>query len=479
MPALIRFFLILSMVAGGPSVSRGQEQEPAESAPAEPQSVEETVPAPKAVNVTPAALDVDISRRLTHILEATEWFTEPEADVDEGVAFLTGTTDDERYRTWAGELARNTQDVVAVVNRIQVRQPPLWDMSASFVPMREMLRNTVRAIPTIIMALLILLLTWLSMLLCGWVADWTLLSRVDNKLLKGVLRKALLLIVLLFGIYLVLQISGLTRLATTVIGGTGLIGLIIGIAFRDIAENFLASILISMQNPFRYGDLIEVEGVEGFVQRVNTRGTLLMTLEGNHVQIPNSIIYKSKIENFTSNPKVRLDFLIGVGYDVPLIEAQTLAKTTLGQHPAVLDDPEPLVLVENLAASTVNLRLYYWIDGHKHSVLKVNSALMRQVKTAFEEQGFSMPDDAREVIFPQGVPVQMLEGDQEPSVEPAPTRLPARPRPVNLKDEETVSEAEGELTNEYNDIKRQSQQARDPEEDSTDLLADTPKHDVE
>jgi len=468
------FFVLLLLSTAGPSVVIGQEQQPAEETDAEPKQTDETVPAPKAVNVTPAALDSEISRRLTHILEATDWYTDPEVDVDEGVAFITGTTDDEKFRTWAGELARNTQDVVAVVNRIQVRQPPLWDMSWSLVPMREMLRKAVRSIPIIIVALCILLLTWLSMLLCGWLADRTILRRVDNRLLKGVLRKALLLIVLLFGVYLVLQISGLTRLATTVIGGTGLIGLIIGIAFRDIAENFLASILISMQNPFRYGDLIEVEGVEGYVQRVNTRGTLLMTLEGNHVQIPNSIIYKSKIENFTSNPKVRLDFLLGVGYDVPLIEAQTLAKATMVQHPAVLDDPEPTVLVETLAASTVNLRLYYWIDGHKHSVLKVNSALMRQVKTAFEEQGFSMPDDAREVIFPDGVPVQMLESAQTIPAKPVRPPQAERSRSSIAEDEESVSAAEGELTSEFSDLKRQSEQSRDPEEDSTDLLMDAP-----
>lgn len=472
---LIRFFLVLILVTTGASASRGQDQVPAEPPKTEPAPPEETLPAPKEVKVTPDVLDSEISLRLTHILEATAWFTDPEVRVDEGVAFLSGTTGDEKYRTWAGELARNTQDVVAVVNRIQVREPPLWDMSSPFAPVQEMLRNAVRAIPTIIVAVTILLLTALGMFVSGWLAERTILSRVANRLLKGVMRKALMLIVLLFGIYLVLQISGLTRLAATVIGGTGLLGLVIGIAFRDIAENFLASILISMQNPFRYGDLIEIEGVQGYVQRVNTRGTLLMTLEGNHVQIPNSTIYKSKILNFTSNPKVRLDFLIGVGYDVPLTEAQRIAKETLEQHPAVLNDPEPIVLVEDLAAATVNLRLYYWIDGHKFSVLKVNSALMRQVKTVFEEQGFSMPGDAREIIFPQGVPIQMTEGAQLPVPEAAPPREIARPRESLIQDEESVSEAEGELTNEYSDIKRQSEAARDPEQDSTDLLTDTPE----
>ncbi|HAH48480.1 MAG TPA: mechanosensitive ion channel protein MscS, partial [Planctomycetaceae bacterium] len=197
-------------------------------------------------------------------------------------------------------------------------------------------------------------------------------------------------------------------------------------------------------------------------------------LDGNHIQIPNAIIYKSKILNFTSNPKVRLDFLVGVGYDVPLNDAQSIAKGILESHPAVLDDPEPIVLVESLGSSTVNLRLYYWINGHQFSVLKVNSSMMRLVKTTFEERGFSMPDDAREVIFPQGVPVTMVSAEEAEAKKTAPAKQPplTPPRsPVAIPEEETVTEAEGSLASEYNELERQSQQARDPEEDSTDLLS--------
>ena len=434
----------------------------------------ESLPAPKAVNVTPEVADSEISTRLTRILKATEWFEDPLVEVDEGVAFLTGSTNDEKYRQWAGDLSRNTQDVVAVVNRIEIRQPDLFDLSASYSTVKSIMRKTVQSIPIILAALLVLLFTFLAMYISGHVADYTILSRFQNKLLRGVVRKGLLLLVFLLGIYLVLQIAGLTRLAATVLGGTGLFGLIVGIAFRDIAENFLASILISMQNPFRYGDLIEVEGIQGYVQRVNTRGTLLMSLDGNHIQIPNSIIYKSKILNFTSNPKVRLDFMVGVGYDVPINEAQSIAKEILESHPAVLDDPEPTVLVEGLGSSTVNLRLYYWIDGHKFSVLKVNSSMMRLVKTTFEERGFSMPDDAREVIFPQGVPVTMVSAEEAAAAKQAPSQQPVpQPSrsPVEIQDEETVTDAEGSLTSEFNELERQSQQARDPEEDSTDLLS--------
>ena len=103
--------------------------------------------------------------------------------------------------------------------------------------------------------------------------------------------------ILFIALNLVLQVSGLTRLALTVLGGTGIAGLIVGFAFRDIAENFLASVLLSVRQPFARDDLIDVAGFNGIVQQLNTRGTILMTPDGNHVQIPNATVYKSTIVN--------------------------------------------------------------------------------------------------------------------------------------------------------------------------------------
>lgn len=118
---------------------------------------------------------------------------------------------------------------------------------------------------------------------------------------------------MLAGLYLVLRIAGLTQLALTVVGGTGLIGLVLGIAFRDITENLLASLLLSLQQPFREGDLVEVAEVTGYVQRLTSRTTVLMTLDGNQAQVPNSTVFKSTIHNFSSNPNRRDDFIVGIG----------------------------------------------------------------------------------------------------------------------------------------------------------------------
>jgi small-conductance mechanosensitive channel len=302
---------------------------------------------------------------------------------------------------------------------------------------------------------MVLVLSWL-------VAGWSVIGaarlfrrRLSNDLLRHVASKAVAIPVFLLGLYLVLQVSGLTRLAVTVLGGTGLVGLVIGFAFRDIAENFLASILISLQHPFAKGDLIEVTGSTGYVRQVNTRSTLLMTLDGNHVQIPNATVYKETIVNFTANPNMRLHFTVGIGYENSIGEAQTIAMAVLRDHPAVLGDPESLVLVDSLGAATVNLSPFFWVDTSKHSQFKVRSAVIRLIKQAFEQAGISMPDEAREVVFPDGVPVHMSKAE-EVLRRPPPTR-------GEQEGEEEAHSAEGELASEASEICEQADRSRMPE----------------
>jgi small conductance mechanosensitive channel len=158
----------------------------------------------------------------------------------------------------------------------------------------------------------------------------------------------------------------------------------VGIAFRDITENFLASIFLSMQRPFETGDLVEVSGVTGYVQQLNVRTTILMALDGNLVQIPNASVYKSNLRNFTTNSNRRDQFDVGIGYDDAINEAQEIALQVLTDHPAVLSEPEPLVLVDSLGKATVNLRVYFWINGREHSLVKVRSSVIRLVNAPFK-----------------------------------------------------------------------------------------------
>ncbi len=263
-------------------------QEPAEPPRFTP--LEELSPAAQRVDVNPVARDDEIRERLQRVLEATDWFVDPVVSVEQGVVFLSGQVETPERRQWAGDLARNTQDVVAVANGIVVPERPIWDFSDAWSGMRSLWREAVRALPFMVLGILILLLSIVIGMFATRGARVFLRPRVQARLLRNVLASCVGAITVLIGVYIVLRVSGLTQLALTVVGGTGLIGLILGIAFRDITENFLASIFLSMQQPFEIGDLVEVAGVTGFVQQLNVRTTILMTLNGNVVQIPNSAV---------------------------------------------------------------------------------------------------------------------------------------------------------------------------------------------
>lgn len=428
-----------------------------------PDNSEET-PVPEQVDANPTASDSAIQERLSSIMAATGWFTHTRVQVKDGVVFLQGTTESEDYKQWAGQLARNTQDVAAVVNQFNVADPDIWDYEPAINGLQELWRNIMRSIPFAIFGLLVLILFWGVSLLAAKVTRASLQKREMNILLQDIAARSSAIIVFLIGVYIVFYIADLTGVAFTVLGGTGLLGIILGIAFRDITENFLASIFLSLQNPFHAGDLVEITGTTGFIQRLTIRATVLMTLDGNHLQIPNSIVYKNSILNFSSNPNQQTRFTIGIGYDDNITQAQEIGAGILASHPAVLEEPEPMVLVDELAASTINLQFYYWIDRSRHELLKVQSSVLRQVKTAFQKHGISMPDEAREMVFPNGVPVQISE-KQLPK-QAAPDSPPA---PSATDDSEVTTQAEGQLQSNAGEIREQARRSRSPEE-GEDLL---------
>lgn len=413
------------------------------------------IKAPENVDVKPTALDAEISDRLENILESTGWFIDPKVHVREGVVFLSGQTEKDEYKEWAEKLAGNTQDTVAVVNQIDVLRPSIWDFQPVIKGLREQWRGFLKIIPTIFFGLVILVVAWL-LAKATYRLSWFILSKkIENPLLVKMITWSIGTGIFLIGLYSVFHLMGLTTIALTVLGGTGLLGIILGIAFKDITENLLASIFLSINNPFHKGDLIEIEGITGYVQSLTIRSTILISLDGNYIQIPNATVYKSNIRNFTSNPNRREDFIVGIGYDCVISEAQDTALKVLQNHPAVLKDPEPWVLVDRFGKSTINLKIYFWLDGRKHSWLKVRSSVIRLVKKAFQSNRIDMPDEARELIFPKGITVWMASAKPE--------EKEAKKLQEHQETDKIATRSEGELNSEAKDIQEQGSQSQIPE----------------
>ncbi|MEX1024003.1 MAG: mechanosensitive ion channel family protein [Planctomycetota bacterium] len=450
---LVLLLFLLAQDAGGQEPT-APEEPPATDAAGEP-AIQD---AESAVDVIEQVDDASIEARLERILQSAGRYDAVELNVDSGVVFVTGLVRQTDHAEWITNLARRTEGVVAVVNDVEVRRRALWDLGPATEELRAIGEQAVRLLPALVLAMLLLGLTLLGARTgAGWLAR-ILLRRVETRILRDVLEKTILVLLVVAGIYLALRVSGLTRIAVTIIGGTGVAGIVLGFAFRDIAENFLASLLISIQRPFRVGDAIEVDGHTGLVQRVTTRGTVLMDFDGNHIQIANATVYKSTIRNYTANPTIRLDFGVGIGFDASVSKAQATILGVLSAHSAVLAEPQPQVLVEELGSATIRLRAYCWTNGSIFGKLRVRSALMRLTVRALTEAGVSMPDEAREVVFPESVPIRLLDRDE--------SRAAAAARPDSTLEEEAVENTagEGDLSNDASVLAAHARMARDPEE---------------
>lgn len=437
--------------------------------PAQTSADEPEISAPEqTVAVEPTASDNRIGERIAGIFEATGWFTDPRVSVRDGVAFLGGITKNEDHKKWARDLAAKTDGVVAVVNNMTVDQTVSWSFEPARAELQRIAEKTMAAMPLVLLSLLILPLAWFLARMLAHLVHWLLSDRVESPFLRNVIARAAAFPLFLLGVYLVLQVAGLTQLALSIVGGAGVLGIVIGFAFRDIAENFLASLLLSIRRPFGRGDWIRVGEREGIVQSMNTRSTVLISAEGNHIQIPNSTVFKNTIENFTAAANRRGDFDVGIGYDASIAETQQVLVELLKQHGSIVDDPAPMVLVDALGASTVNLKAYYWYDGRKYSPQKLKSVLLRQSKKALTDAGISMPDEAREVIFPQGIPL----ADVDTLDSPGQANDSARGhKDVHVSEEPVHSATDTDIANESEEL--QLQATPHVEEGELDLLGRT------
>ncbi|WP_018981370.1 mechanosensitive ion channel family protein [Salinimonas chungwhensis] len=328
-------------------------------------------------------------------------------------------------------------------------------------PIVQLWEDIVVRLPTIGLGLLILLAMFA---VSGPVASFVLRPfghLTQSPLIRSVSKRTISILIILLGAYLFLKLAGLTEFAVAIISGTGVLGIILGFAFRDIAENFISSLLLTVQRPFRIGDVVEIDNYLGVIQKVTARATTMVDFDGNHIQIPNSTVYKGVIKNLTANPNMRGQFVIGIGYDANARHAQQLAMQVLQEQEEVLDEPEPQILIDALGSATLNLKVYFWIDVERTSVLKMASVLMRRLVETFDSAGISMPDDAREIIFPQGVPVIT---DQSGSQRSTPSEEKQSMQHHAMADIKKRSDSHDEdVSSETQEIRRQAAKARDPE----------------
>jgi small-conductance mechanosensitive channel len=157
-------------------------------------------------------------------------------------------------------------------------------------------------------------------------------------------------------------------------------------------ENYLAGILMSLRQPFSPKDHVVIDGNEGIVVALTSRATILMTLDGNHLRLPNALVFSSVMLNYTRNPSRRFGFDVGIGVNEDLVRAQQIGIDVLNTLEGVLDTPPPRAYITALGDSNVQIRYQAWVDQRSHDFASVKSEGIRQVKLALEAAGMDMPE---------------------------------------------------------------------------------------
>jgi small-conductance mechanosensitive channel len=222
---------------------------------------------------------------------------------------------------------------------------------------------------------------------------------IKNSFVRDMARQFTRFVFFAVGVLLALELLNATALVGATLGAAGVVGIAVGFAFRDIIENYLAGLLLSVRHPFEPNDLVSIGGEEGKVVRLTSRATTLLTLAGNHVRIPNSTVFKSVLVNFSRNPLRRIDFEVGVASTEDLAAVQELGVGVISSIDAVLDEPPPLCLVERLGDSSVTLHVYAWLDQRETDFFKARSEAIRVVKTAFDDAGVDTRSPIYQVIM--------------------------------------------------------------------------------
>lgn len=195
---------------------------------------------------------------------------------------------------------------------------------------------------------------------------------------------------------------GLNSFTNKVLAGAGLLTFVIGFALKDIGENFLAGIILAFKSPFKLDDLIEINGIVGFVKDISIRETLIKTPDGKDVFLPNAIILKNPLHNYTIDGFLRYEFEVGIAYENNPTEAIKLIFETLEKINGVLQGgKKPSITINELATNTINIKIQFWVDIFKSTRssahYSIRSKVMSEVVSALIAKGFSLPASIVEI----------------------------------------------------------------------------------
>ena len=351
------------------------------------------------IETSPTPLkDHEIRQRISGIFYEIDGLQHINVDVSQGVVTLSGETPNEKKAQQAINLTNRLTDVVTVEDRIDRTLDVQDNVSTVFQGLKAQTKKLVKALPLLLVGIVLFgMVAWFGSWISNQQKIWQRLT--PNPFVAELLSQTIKVIFIIFGLIMALSLMGAETILGTLLGGAGVIGIAVGFAVKDTIENYIASLMLSIRQPFRARDHIAINRQEGIVVRLTSRATILMTMDGNQLRIPNAEVFKGTILNYTKNPERRFTFELGVdGNDDPLA-AIKVGLDAICVLDFVLDKPKAVGIITEVGDSNIILQFQIWVDQSETDFYKARSIAIRETKHALENHGFSLPEPIYRLRF--------------------------------------------------------------------------------
>ena len=261
----------------------------------------------------------------------------------------------------------------------------------------ELLGQAIKGLPSLLSALVVLFLTKYAVKVVLKVAEEAGKHTVKSRSLQLLLLKVCRIGVWTIGILLACVLAFPGFELGDIIATLGIGSVAIGFAFQDIFKNFLAGIILLLEEPFRIGDEVVIDDYQGKIENISIRTTMIRTYQGEKVLLPNSTVFTNAVKVITAYAVLRTDLGVGVDYNTPLLKAQEILQKTIESINGVAESPPAEVDVINFGDSSIDFVVHYWTKPEKKELRQVQTKAMIAIKKALDDAGIGIPYPIRTV----------------------------------------------------------------------------------
>ena len=263
----------------------------------------------------------------------------------------------------------------------------------------ELFAQSIKALPGLLSALVVLFLTQYVVQIVLKIVDETGKRAIKSISLQLLLTKVCRIGIWTVGILLACVLAFPGFELGDIIATLGVGSVAIGFAFQDIFKNFLAGIILLLEEPFRIGDEVVIGDYQGKVENISIRTTKILTYQGEKVLLPNSTVFTDAVKVVTAYTHRRTDLAVGVDYNTSLPQASQILLETIGNIRGVMKEPSPEIDVVNFGDSSIDFVVRYWSNSQQKQLRKVQTQAMIAIKKALDEADISIPYPIRTLYY--------------------------------------------------------------------------------